>query len=50
MDRLLYAAHITEDRAIHNLEEHLCMVGHRADAYALSFKSGDWAKLAGRWL
>jgi len=49
MGENIYAAHITEDKDIHLLEEHLFKVGQRAELYAGVFGSGAWAKLAGRW-
>jgi len=49
MGENIYAAHITEDKVIHSLEEHLCKVGQRAESYAAIFNSGAWARLAGRW-
>jgi len=45
----IYAAHIAEDKELHLLEEHLSEVGNRAERYASTFASGEWAKLAGRW-
>ncbi len=44
-----YAAHISEDKKIHLLEDHLRKVGQKAETYAETFGSGAWAKLAGRW-
>jgi len=49
MEDHVYAAHISEDKTIHLLEEHLCNVGDRAKTYASTFGSGEWARLAGRW-
>jgi len=49
MDKKIYAAHITEEKDIHSLENHLYKVGRRAATYASILESGDWANLAGCW-
>ncbi len=43
-----YAAHITENKTIHALEEHLAKVARRAGGYATGF-GREWAELAGKW-
>ncbi|MDX8390693.1 MAG: CRISPR-associated helicase Cas3' [Mariprofundaceae bacterium] len=44
-----YAAHISESKNIHRLEDHLSKVALRAAEYAQPFSSDQWAEIAGRW-
>ncbi|MDQ6960971.1 MAG: CRISPR-associated helicase Cas3' [Mariprofundaceae bacterium] len=44
-----YAAHISESKQLHLLEDHLLKVAKRATENSIPFHSGQWAELAGRW-
>ena len=44
-----YAAHISEEKDIHLLEEHLEKTAQRAAQFAAVFGSSNWAYLAGLW-
>jgi len=44
-----YAAHISESKEIHRLEDHLNKVANRAAGYAAPFQSDQWAEITGRW-